>query len=415
MGIPGSGHFFKPVCVQRCISELRGKKVLVDGSSVLHKQCIGRRNGGTEPLRKDGKSINHIYSIFMFVTRLLEKGIMPIFVFDGKAPVEKAGTISERRKVKAKAIEKCNELVDKKCDEYAKNYKKSFHVTKVQINECKELLRAMGIIVIQSLQEADAQLAALSHIYSDEIAGIITEDPDVLVYAGSKMFKNFSFITNSYTEISRLFLLTYLKEKANNIRSDNNLEPIDVFTHIDFLNFAIMMGTDYKIANYDTKLVQINAGTSYEKHENLFKLFVLSDCNISKMVNMMKLLNELSIIDTHENMFIVPDNYVDTMEKIKHIYLKSTVIDPRTISLRLIEPKPEKIFKIMCVDNELSQSFVTYKIKQILVNHMVHLNMSSHNSQILNSLSGYRYKFCKKHVKSCSFKSTNRFDAIATI
>jgi 5'-3' exonuclease len=428
MGIPGSSYFFRPISKSRRVTDFKGRRVLVDGNSVLHKQCIGRRGSGTEPTRKDGKSINHIYSIFMYVTGLLEKGILPYFVFDGKAPVEKTNTIKERHSVKKTAIQKCKTIDDKLSSEYVKNFKKSFHITHKQINECKRLLKAMGITVIQALEEADAQLAALSHIYCDEFAGIITEDPDVLVYAGTTMLKDFSFRKNSITEVNRASLLLYLRDKANIIRSHAAMEPIEIFTHINFIDFAVMMGTDYKVAGQDTKQLQISGITVHEKHESLFELFVLSDCDIVKMVEMMKLINELANMNDQSNIYFIPHNYAQSMLDIRNVYLKATVIDPQSISLELIKPDPAEIIKILCVENDMDQNFVSGRIARIITNYMTFTNMPIHSNKQFASLSGYHYKFCKKRsstqgshvfnicrqITKPTFTTSNRFDAIAT-
>ena len=428
MGIPGSSHFFRPVSRSRRVTDYRGRRVLVDGNSVLHKQCIGRRGSGTEPTRKDGKSINHLYSMFMYVTGLLEKGILPYFVFDGKAPVEKTNTLNERHAIKKSASQKCKTIDDKLSPEYVKNYKKSFHISHRQINECKRLLTAMGITVIQALEEADAQLAAMSHIYCDEFAGIITEDPDVLVYAGMTMLKDFSFRKNSITEVNRTSLLLYLRDKANTIRSHADMEPIEIFTHINFIDFAIMMGTDYKVVGQDTKQLQIAGVTAHDKHETLFELFVLSDCDIGKMVEMMTLINELANMNEQSNIYSIPHNYAQSMLDIRNVYLKATVIDPHSISLELIKPDPAEIIKILCHENDMDFNFVNGRIARIIANYMTFTNMPIHSNKQFASLSGYHYKFCKKRsttqgsnifnicrqITKPTFATPNRFDAIAT-
>lgn len=428
MGIPGSSYFFRPISRSRRVTDFKGRRVLVDGNSVLHKQCIGRRGSGTEPTRKDGKSINHIYSIFMYVTGLLEKGILPYFVFDGKAPIEKTNTLSERHAIKKTASAKCKSIDDKLSPEYVKNYKKSFHISHRQINECKQLLKAMGITVIQALEEADAQLAAMSHIYCDEFAGIITEDPDVLVYAGTTMLKDFSFRKNAITEVSRASLLLYLRDKANVIRTSADMEPIEIFTHINFIDFAIMMGTDYKVAGQDTKQLQIAGVTAHDKHEALFELFALSDCDISKMVEMMQLINEMANMNDQTNIYLIPHNYAQSMLDIRNVYLKATVIDPLSISLELIKPDPAEIIKILCYENDMDINFVKGRIARIIDNYMAFTNMPIHSNKQFASLSGYHYKFCKKRTIAqgseifnlCrqttkpTIATPNRFDAIST-
>jgi hypothetical protein len=260
-----------------------------------------------------------------------------------------------------------------------------------------------------------------------EVGVGVAEDPDVLVYAGTTMLKDFSFRKNSITEISRSALLIFLKDKANEIRTSVDMPPLEVFTHINFIDFAIMMGSDYKVAKQEVRQLQLLCSTPYEKHEKLFELFALSDCDIVKMVEMMKLINEVANINDQTNIYSIPHNYAQSMLDIRNVYLKATVIDPYSISLDLIKPNPPEILRILCDQNNMEYSFVNGRIKKIINNYLTFTNMSSYSNHQFASFSGYHYKFCKKksianslnifpacnHVATSPFASTNRFEAIA--
>ena len=84
MGINGFYSFFDEANCQKYISELKGSIVIVDLSGILIRYGIGIRSQGEDKKNKDGKVINHLYAIVKYSISLLEKGILPFYVFDGK-------------------------------------------------------------------------------------------------------------------------------------------------------------------------------------------------------------------------------------------------------------------------------------------------------------------------------------------
>jgi 5'-3' exonuclease len=366
MGITGVKRFFNSILRIRALSELKGKYVLVDGNQILYKQCIGRRAKGNEMMRSDGKLTCHIFAILMFTIGLIEKGIIPIYVFDGKSPSEKSDTIDDRYVSKMKALEKCQEIENKDSEEYIRQFKRSFYLAPYQIEECKELLKMMGVVVISALTEADAQLAAISNVRRDEIAGVITEDSDVLVLGGHTILKDFSFRTKYVTELNRYDMLNFLMKKANKIRLLNGLSSIETFTHENFTTFAIIMGTDYKISHMDNHLNVCNMINS-EKQEHLFEIYALCDFDIFKMVQYMQNVNMQRNANELFPLYNIPQNYIESVTKIKHLYLNSDVIDPHEISIRLSSPDIAKL-QLLCKMCEFDDDLVNAKLA-ILSSH----------------------------------------------
>ena len=101
MGVNNFANFFKPVFAnsenERYIREYRGKIVVIDAIQRMTKQCIGRRSKGYEHVGSNGKSNTHIVALFNTVVGLLDFGIHPIFVFDGKLSCAYRGRFDETR------------------------------------------------------------------------------------------------------------------------------------------------------------------------------------------------------------------------------------------------------------------------------------------------------------------------------
>ena len=158
-----------------------GRKVAVDASMCLYQFLIAVRNEGAQLTSVDGETTSHLMGIFYRTIRLVENGIKPVYVFDGKPPEMKSGELSkrsERREEAQKELDKATEAGDQaNMDKFSRRLVK---VTKQHVSEAKQLLTLMGIPFIEAPCEAEAQCAAMvsvglqNVIFHDEANKIIT-------------------------------------------------------------------------------------------------------------------------------------------------------------------------------------------------------------------------------------------------
>jgi hypothetical protein len=82
-----------------------GRKVAVDASMSIYQFLIAmQRPDGTNMLTNDsGEVTSHINGLMHRTTKMLECGIKPVFVFDGKPPELKKGTLDDRREKREEA------------------------------------------------------------------------------------------------------------------------------------------------------------------------------------------------------------------------------------------------------------------------------------------------------------------------
>jgi flap endonuclease-1 len=395
MGISGFTKFYKTLIRKHIPSEYTGKIVLIDAMQKIYQLCIGHRCSGKELTRKDGKSINHLLSIFIFTMKLLEKGILPVFVFDGKRTAEKLQTIKERKEQKIKAEHMYESLRDEDSKESIKYYKRSFSISPEQMNECKYILRLMGVPFIQCPEEADQQCAIVSNYDKLNIAGVMTEDSDVLVFGGTKILKDFSVKENTTYEINREDILPFLKEKANKILRQNKMKEIE-FTNDNFIDFSIIMGTDYKISS--SNCIILNCPIS-EKYEKLFEVFVINDCNVEKMIDYMNKENSNLQLANKSIMYKIPFDFIENWLNTKEVYLNSVIIDPKEIDLTFKKPNIDGIIKFLCTENELDLSKIKYKMKIIYENYLIFNKIQNDSSHRISTLKSYQYKYFRNIVK----------------
>ena len=375
------------------IDKFLGKTVIIDFSQVINNKCRGRLSSGKHMTRYDGKKTTHIYAIFDIVMQYLNEGIIPFFVFDNKIPKEKLITTDNRKKHKEKAKLLCESAKkDNDFDKYAKNLKKSFTLSQKELNECKLILNLCGLAYFdKTIDEADPQCAALSLINKDNIMGIISEDTDMFAYGASKVYRSKyydntqkKYLFKSFTlncdemqliELDRIKILKFLKNKSNVIRSNHSLDLFDEFTHINFLDFAIMLGCDYAPDNIKCSI----RCKGYMTYDKLFEIFVINELDVEKTIKYLQ--DNL----TTSNILISSD-FIEQWKKIKNIYLRYNVVDPYTINIEPVPANIKKLVTFLCDDNELDKKYVLNKIINVIINIYKKYNVIDKSYNLYNIL-----------------------------
>ncbi len=207
---------------------MKDKRVAIDTSIFLYKSLINVRYQGDYLRNKNGKIISHIQGLYYKTNQYLSFGITPIYIFDGKPPVEKSECIQERnKKVQAnkEKMEQTDNITEKNNLE-----KGTVRITKEYIDDLKKLFHLMGISYIHAEGEAEAYASELCRIgYVD---AVITEDMDTLAYGCPVLIRN--CIDKS---IKRPEVIT--KFNFNKIIEDFKM------THDEFIDMCILCGCDY--------------------------------------------------------------------------------------------------------------------------------------------------------------------------
>ncbi|KAB2048713.1 hypothetical protein ES319_A13G129600v1 [Gossypium barbadense] len=151
-----------------------GRKIAIDASMSIYQFLIvvGRR--GTEMLTNEaGEVTSHLQGMFTRTIRLLEAGMEPIYVFDGHPPDLKKKVLVKRYSKRANATEDLHQAIE---------------VTKQHNEDCKRLLRLMGVPVIEAPSEAEAQCAALCK--SGKVYAVASEDMDSLTFGAPRFLRH---------------------------------------------------------------------------------------------------------------------------------------------------------------------------------------------------------------------------------
>src|SRR5215470_5308956 len=161
------GVLLTPIIVKETLTldDLRGRRLAVDANGELYQFLALIRLRDGSPLRDSkGRVTSHLSGLFYRTTRLIaDYGPEMVFVFDGKPPALKFEEIARRRSIKERYDAEHAEALA--AGDLAKAYSKATmtsRLTREMTEEAAQLLRLMGLPVIQSPSEGEAQASHMA-------------------------------------------------------------------------------------------------------------------------------------------------------------------------------------------------------------------------------------------------------------
>jgi flap endonuclease-1 len=162
----------------------------IDANNALYQfLTIIRQPDGTPLMDRRGRVTSHLSGILFRAASFMEKGIKPVFVFDGKPAALKQATIDERRKIRETAGEKWKEALERGDEEEAyKQARSSTRVDATIIGTSKELLGLMGIPIVQAPGEGEAQASYM--VAKGDARYVVSQDYDTLLFGAPLLVRN---------------------------------------------------------------------------------------------------------------------------------------------------------------------------------------------------------------------------------
>jgi flap endonuclease-1 len=219
--------------------ELSGRAIAIDAFNILFQflSIIRDRMTG-EPLRDSaGRVTSHLSGLLYRNSNLLEAGIKPVFVFDGKPPEFKHTTIESREERKKEAENRWKEAVER--GEPAMTYAQAAsRLTDDMIERSKRLLDYMGIPWVQAPSEGEIQCAFMCKRGDVWASG--SQDFDSLLVGSPKLVRNLSITGRRKVPKKE----TYVQVKPELIELEKVLEALGI-TQEQLIIVGILIGTDY--------------------------------------------------------------------------------------------------------------------------------------------------------------------------
>jgi len=225
-----AGHAIK----ENEIKNYFGRKVAIDASMSLYQFLIAIRqqDGGSAQMltSADGETTSHLMGFFYRTIRMVENGIKPVYVFDGKPPTMKAGELEKRKEKRDQAQEALDKAKEEgNMEEVDKQSKRLVKVGKEHVSECKKLLKLMGVPFVEAPCEAEAQCAEL--VKGGKVYAAGTEDMDTLTFGTTILLRHLTFSEARKMPIKEFHLAKVLE----GFEMDQDR----------FIDLCILLGCDY--------------------------------------------------------------------------------------------------------------------------------------------------------------------------
>ncbi len=221
------------------IENLKGKVICVDAFNTLYQFLSSIRQVDGTPLMDNQKRItSHLSGIFYRNISLLSDGLKMVYVFDGEPPELKGKTHLIRGKNRDLAREKYDNAKSKEdVDSMGKYGRQLVRLDDQMIEESKQLLKAMGIEVIQAPSEGESQAAYLSRV-KQEVYATASQDYDCLLFGAPLLIRNLTLAKRRKT------FSGWVDIKPELIELNTVLNALEI--NLDqLICVGILIGTDY--------------------------------------------------------------------------------------------------------------------------------------------------------------------------
>jgi len=218
------------------LEQLKDKIVAVDAFNTLYQFLTTIRQPDGTPLMDSKQRVtSHLSGLFYRTLSLMNKGIKPVFVFDGKAPDLKQKTHEARARVKEAALAgfETAETIEEK----AKFAARISTLNSEMIAESKELLGAMGIPVIQAPSEGEAQASYMAKV--GDAYACVSQDYDSLLFGAPRLIQNVTLAKKR-----RLPSGLFVSINPQLIELENVLNSLGIDRE-QLICMGILVGTDY--------------------------------------------------------------------------------------------------------------------------------------------------------------------------
>ncbi|KAF8247734.1 flap endonuclease-like protein 1 [Wilcoxina mikolae CBS 423.85] len=293
-----------------------GRKVAIDASMSIYQFLIAVRSEGQQLMSESGETTSHLMGMFYRTLRMVDNGIKPLYVFDGKPPTLKSGELAKRVARKAQAEAGHAEAKETgTAEEIEKFARRTVRVTREQNDDCKQLLKFMGIPYVEAPCEAEAQCAALAK------AGLVfaaaSEDMDTLCFEAPILLRHLTFSEQR-------------KEPIQEIHLEKAMEGLG-FTREQFIDLCILLGCDY--ADTIPKVGPTTALKMIREHKTIEK-----------------------VLENLGDKYKVPENwpYADARE----LFHKPEVTDPKDLDFKWEAPDIEGLVKFLVVEKGFNEDRV---------------------------------------------------------
>ena len=297
MGPRGLSSYLKRInpdgITKRQLSCYMGQTIIIDTSIFMYRFNTG----------------NELYeNFFTFLTILKKYNINPIFVFDGKPPVEKHDELNERKTKRILSNAQYNNMVENNTLHeqtkltVVKMMRQKTRITQKHIEQIKAMILFSGYCYIDAPREADEVCAF--YVFMKKAYACLSDDMDLLLFGCNRVLRYFSLLNETVIEYDLYTILNSMNIDFDNFRmlsimggTDYNKKHCSIEQlfnyYIEHESIPIHLYTEERL-NRITHLYTVNS----EKHKELENIpIIMQEENRYELIKMLHQYNFIFVND----------------------------------------------------------------------------------------------------------------------
>ncbi|KAH6559768.1 hypothetical protein BASA62_000162 [Batrachochytrium salamandrivorans] len=285
-----------------------GRKVAIDASMSIYQFLIAVRQGDGQQLTNEaGETTSHLMGMLYRTIRMVENGIKPAYVFDGKTPNTEIWRASKERRTSSRGTKRG------RCSARSRFSRRTVKVSKEQNQECRRLLKLMGIPFVEAPCEAEAQCAALAK--AGKVYAVGSEDMDTITFGAPVLLRHLTF-----SEAKKMPIAEFNTPKI--------LEGLGL-SHLEFIDLCILLGCDY--CDSIRGIGPHRAMQLIKEHRTI----------------------EAIIKNIDKKKYTIPENW--PFAEARQLFLEPDVIDPATVELNWTKPDEEGLLQFLVTEKGFNE------------------------------------------------------------
>lgn len=226
--------------VRLSLNELGGRAIAIDGYNALYQfLAIIRQPDGSLLMDSQGRVTSHLSGVFYRTANLLEAGVKPAYVFDGKPPELKAVEIQRRAEAKREAAKEYKAALERGDMVTARKVAQATSkLTREMVDQARQVLEAMGVPCIQAPSEGEAQAAFMNK--KGDVWAAVSQDYDALLFGAPRLVRNLTISGRRKLPGKPV----YIDLEPEVVRLEDVLKDLKIARE-QLIDIGILLGTDF--------------------------------------------------------------------------------------------------------------------------------------------------------------------------
>ena len=222
------------------MEDLCGKKVAIDTYNIVYQFMSAIRQPDGYPLcDSKGRTTSHLTGLLHRTASLIEAGIEPVFVFDGKPHPLKQATLDGRKERREKAEQEWKDAVERGDMKTAHTKAQQTSRMTDEVKEsAKELIRYMGLPIVDAPSDGEQEAAYICR--RKDVWATASQDFDSLLFGTPVLLRNLTMTGRRKVPGKDI----YREIKTEVIDSEEFLRNLGI-SREQLVDMCILMGTDF--------------------------------------------------------------------------------------------------------------------------------------------------------------------------